>query len=391
MIWTDEDGFLLKPLANYYVYCCSPYSATILLSVPRQQNLTVKADLIFEEYNGLDCHKKLVLSKDRSSDTSRKHEYKRPSYIPPPEEAFIIDDADDAASFAPVEKLCNLTTDDPESSSMPSFKLIDEELGEDAVGTEIKKETDKILSEKTIFDHIREKAKSFPSISISTNGSSPSSKAFLLTKKRPREKDVDHELDAIEQIEASIILPQVKPNMGGPRQEGQYELEIERPLKPMRHMNADSSITMNFVHVSDGLPSETCEDMHQIPNKDTIFDHIRRKAENFPVLSRTTESDSPFWSKKQLSENRPELCIAAFETLEEGLYDKATRDATFIWEFEAGGKVKDIRRTEALTKVKNVLSSPSPRGNVTPTFSRMNSDPSSVEMLSFDINFHDEE
>lgn len=30
---------------------CSPYSATILLSSPHQGKLTIKADLIFEEYS----------------------------------------------------------------------------------------------------------------------------------------------------------------------------------------------------------------------------------------------------------------------------------------------------------------------------------------------------
>jgi hypothetical protein len=32
-------------------FLCSPYSATILLSSPHQGKLTIKADLIFEEYS----------------------------------------------------------------------------------------------------------------------------------------------------------------------------------------------------------------------------------------------------------------------------------------------------------------------------------------------------
>ena len=34
-------------------FCCSPYSTTILLSTPQHGKLTVKADLIFEEYSKL--------------------------------------------------------------------------------------------------------------------------------------------------------------------------------------------------------------------------------------------------------------------------------------------------------------------------------------------------
>lgn len=55
-----EDMFIHLPLSllcyllfvpKAVGFCCSPYSTTILLSTPQQGKLTVKADLIFEEYS----------------------------------------------------------------------------------------------------------------------------------------------------------------------------------------------------------------------------------------------------------------------------------------------------------------------------------------------------
>jgi hypothetical protein len=46
-----EFRLLSQVMSEVVEFHCSPYSATILLSTPQQGKLTIKADLIFEEYS----------------------------------------------------------------------------------------------------------------------------------------------------------------------------------------------------------------------------------------------------------------------------------------------------------------------------------------------------
>ncbi|PKI55191.1 hypothetical protein CRG98_024482 [Punica granatum] len=63
----------------------SPYNATVLLSHSLKGNLTVKADLIFEEYLGVDVHKKLVLKETNANSNPRsKNKQSFPSSEPKP-------------------------------------------------------------------------------------------------------------------------------------------------------------------------------------------------------------------------------------------------------------------------------------------------------------------
>ena len=115
---------------------CSPYSATILLSKPHQGKLTIKADLIFEEYStasaiicltsfafvytgigfqtkssfciivhvvGIDIRQKLLLMKENNLSMNYKKRNKQPSSSPLPEEVYIIDD-DEPTSQAPAKE-----------------------------------------------------------------------------------------------------------------------------------------------------------------------------------------------------------------------------------------------------------------------------------------------
>lgn len=139
---------LIPFVAQLVGFHCSPYSATVLLSIPPKQKLTVKADLIFEEYSknlpiichfffptlfnsvvivfiyidvhavGLDFQQKLVLLKDSNSDVHRKHGHKQPSLFPPPEEVCVIEDEDEITSYARAGKICNLMKSKIENSSM---------------------------------------------------------------------------------------------------------------------------------------------------------------------------------------------------------------------------------------------------------------------------------
>ncbi|KAK6922993.1 hypothetical protein RJ641_011297 [Dillenia turbinata] len=85
----------------------------------------------------------------------------------------------------------------------PSFNLLEEELGEgisneivsqvtdDAQAVETDEEDCKITTEKTVFDNIHRKAKSFPVLASVDIPASPSSQAMILTSKRTCEKQLE--------------------------------------------------------------------------------------------------------------------------------------------------------------------------------------------------------
>ena len=123
-------------LSEVVGFHCSPYSAAILLSNPHQGKLTIKADLIFEEYSmasaiicltsfafvyigigfqtkssfciiihvvGIDLRQKILLMKENNLSMNYKKRSKQPSSFPLPEEVYIIDD-DEPTSRAPAKE-----------------------------------------------------------------------------------------------------------------------------------------------------------------------------------------------------------------------------------------------------------------------------------------------
>ncbi|KAA8548132.1 hypothetical protein F0562_004607 [Nyssa sinensis] len=169
----------------------SPYSATILVSKPQQGKMTVKADLIFEEFIGIDLHQKFMVKEEIDSNVIYKHGIKQHSSFPQPKEVCVIEDDKDCASQAPTEEFHYSNQSKGETSFMPSFNLLDEESEEEGTPV-IETEDDecKIITERTVFDHIREKAKNFP-VLASSNNPCPSSEALVLIRKRTREKHLE--------------------------------------------------------------------------------------------------------------------------------------------------------------------------------------------------------
>ncbi|KAF2308517.1 hypothetical protein GH714_010237 [Hevea brasiliensis] len=329
------------------ILCChylqNPYSTTVLLSTPKESKLSVKADLIFEEYIGLDFHEKLILLKDNNSGMNYKCGQKQPSLFPPPVEICLIEDDNETISYASAERLCNLKKSKTEDSSMPTFKLIDEELEEGKHPVEIKKDNQKVITKQAIFDHIREKAKNFPILTPAKSSSSPLSEALLFTRKHPYKKDIDldTELIVIEEIEGSKIPQQIVTNPSSEiREMEQNGYNINNHLAPKQGTPSRSSGTMNFLDYKGGRPSESEKSILKSLTEETIFGHIRERANNFPVLSRTMQSESPMWTKEQSTENQPEFCIAASDALSEMFYDdKIMRETVIISDLEPGGTV----------------------------------------------------
>ncbi|KAG5254531.1 ATP-dependent DNA helicase [Salix suchowensis] len=375
----------------------SPYCATILLSIPQQQKLTLKADLILKNTSfnvhsvGLDFHQKLVLLKESNPETN-KHRCKHPSLFPPPGVVCVIEDESEMTSCGPAETLCNMTKSKTINNSMPSFKLIDEdlELGEEGEpGFEIQNDSCKIISEQTIFEHIRVKAKNFPLLTTSSNVCSPSSEAMLLTRKRPRDKaiELDSAQNVMEETEGSKISLALLNVISEQGEREQYGHDSNKLLTP-KHHTTPGRFVADLVDVSGGSPCKSETSGLNGLTQDTIFDHIKKKAQYFPALSRTMQFDSIVGTKEHSFGNQPDLCIAASHVLNT---DKSTRDTIIISDSETRTGLDAYSARPGLKATDDKFSR-SPHGesgswSAPPTkVSCINTDPASIEMRAFDIS-----
>ncbi|CAL4886678.1 unnamed protein product [Urochloa decumbens] len=223
VVGSEEDNVILfhekirsSSLAN--LLKCSPYSVKVFVLCPPNARVTLKVDLIFEEYVGLDVHKKHIISREhdlhvpkesvtdkpeptynlpseiclvssRTTRTSRSQSYTEQS--PLSKEVYVIED--DAAVTA-LEKAHNVLGtrkfNNLASLEVPSFDLLSEEEYGDmhAASTPEPAETEcKSATTNTIFDHIRKKSKVFPTLMLSK--SMDSSYEPLILKKMKTSRD----------------------------------------------------------------------------------------------------------------------------------------------------------------------------------------------------------
>ncbi|PWZ28079.1 ATP-dependent DNA helicase MER3 [Zea mays] len=174
----------------------SPYSVKVFVPCPQNARVTLKVDLIFEEYVGLDVHKKHVVNREddlhvtkergidnleptynipseiclvssRTTRTSRSQSHTEQN--PLSKEVYVIED--DAAAVSAVSALekaddavGTIKFNNLASLEVPSFDLLpEEEYGAPGPAeAECKGATD-----STIFDHIRKKSKDFPTLMLS--------------------------------------------------------------------------------------------------------------------------------------------------------------------------------------------------------------------------------
>ncbi|KAJ6949524.1 DExH-box ATP-dependent RNA helicase DExH17 isoform X3 [Populus alba x Populus x berolinensis] len=360
IVGTEEDNLIHFHEKIRVDEFSSPYSAAILLSIPQQKKLTLKANLIFEEYIGLDFHQKLLLMKESNPETN-KNRCKQPSLFPPPGDVCVIEDESETTSY------------------------------EGEPGFEIQNDSCKIISEQTIFEHIREKAKNFPLLTTSSNVCSPSSEAMLLTRKRRRDKaiELDSAPNATEETEGSKISLAFLNVTSEQRERERYGHDSYKLMTP-KHHTSPGRFVVDLVDDSGGLPSKSETSGLNGPTKDTIFDHIRKKAQYFPALSRTMQFDSVAGTKECSFENQPDFCIAASQVLKEVSTDRSTGDTIIISDSETRRGI-DAYSTEPGSRVKDDKFSRSPHGergssSAPPKVSCINTDPSCIEMLPFDIS-----
>ncbi|XP_010528238.1 PREDICTED: DExH-box ATP-dependent RNA helicase DExH17 isoform X2 [Tarenaya hassleriana] len=302
----------------------SPYSTTILLERPQQAKVTVKVDLIFEEYIGLDLHETLVLKKCNSA----KVNYERRTSLPrrhPSSDVCKVEKDNKIESSMSAQK--------DQNTSMPTFKLIDEDSGEENEPHISMEEDDcMIINERTVFDHIREKAKRFPSLST-WNPASPTPEKP--TRKRNSLRGEFPELSA--EFHASQETPR-----------------NQIPQDPMLRTDAkDDEQNIN--------PAENQGETQRPFSGETIFDHIRKKSKNFPVLN-ASKIDHP-------QNFLPRSNHSGIEHL--------NADPIIISCLE-GGNAEAIS-SENCSRAYGMLSPSLKRASVA-------LDPSPVEMLSFDIS-----
>ncbi|KAK5835363.1 hypothetical protein PVK06_011051 [Gossypium arboreum] len=335
----------------------SPYSMTILVSNPLRK-MTIKADLVFEEYIGVDLHEKLLLVKESNSNANLKRA-RKPTQFFAPEEVYVIEDDKAATHKSFAQRPPDLIESKRESSSVPSFNLLDEELEEFAAG--IENDDCKIITEQSIFDHIQEKAKNFPLLTPN-NAYSPSS---------------DQEKSKIRQ---HILLGPLPESKGLE----QIADDHNNYLTGKHHITAGSSVTINLTDESGYLPSEPEAFSFKSLTEEAIFDHIRKKSKHFPVINmpKPIDTDCCICTEEHNSVNQPGSGNATLGT---------SKDAMVISEPEPGEVNRDACGTKAGTKTKNnVLQGSSSGANgesaVSPKVSSTKTATLSVQMLSFDIS-----
>ncbi|KAE8021512.1 hypothetical protein FH972_007396 [Carpinus fangiana] len=354
IVGSEEDNSILFHEKIRVEEFSSPYSATILLSNLQQGKLTIKADLIFEEYIGIDLRRKLLLMKENKLSMKYKQRNKQPSSFPPTEEIHIIDD-NEATSRAPAKELHNSANSEKENDFLPSFKLIDEEMEEAEPDLEVEEDECKIITAQTVFDHIREKAKNFHVLAAPSIACFASSEALNLTRRHTREKrlELHSDVEFLEERDSNKITPPSVVNLSS------------EPGEAERNGHGTTKCTIPPESTSKTLTEES------------IFDHIRKKSRNFPVINKlkTIDSEPLLWTKERSSESQAEFGTATSEILNEMHSDKVLTDTI----------------TKESTKVGHNLYSESSSGaygllNLPPRVSSPSGDLSSIEMLSSDIS-----
>ncbi|KAK4367437.1 hypothetical protein RND71_011229 [Anisodus tanguticus] len=259
-----------------------PYSKTVVVPSPQQGKLTVKADLIFDEFIGIDLYQKVVLIKEIDLNFVMKYRTKQLSSFQN-NDVCITEDTENAAQASC--QVSHSLTEADRSSDMPSFKLIDEDLdkgsnlsshmlylmyvnvsltsaaiyiNEVIPAAAIEDDECRIINEKTIFDHIREKAKNLPSLTSLKGTCYPSLETLNLIRKRTRENAVG----VSEEVKRTIV-----PCHGMVIQSTEHiDLEVNRPFsnkdeRPYSHHVSNAiylaSDTGNFSFETGSVPSET--------------------------------------------------------------------------------------------------------------------------------------
>ncbi|KAL2320131.1 hypothetical protein Fmac_029100 [Flemingia macrophylla] len=235
--------------------------------------------------------------KETNSIALLKRNWKRPS-CPPPEEIYVIEDDNITLPHLPVKELGTLCEN---NDSIPSFDLLDEKLEEAEGGHALGVEEDKckIITEKTVFDHIREKAKNFSALSAFDNIRFPSLEV-LLSRNHAREKRINqlcHEVVVLDDEDEPEVPRENEVNLPIERRKAEQD-DIKLYLAINDHSTTGSSNNMSSI-----VDTEPEAKTQEKSTEETVFDHIQRKSKDFPLINKLDCAESIVRKTELFSKN----------------------------------------------------------------------------------------
>ncbi|KAF1888971.1 hypothetical protein Lal_00039570 [Lupinus albus] len=265
--YADMGGSVLQLKLNI------PYNATVLVPIGQGMQI-IKADFIFEEYIGIDVHQKLPLIKESNSNVLIRRNRKQ-------------------ASFNPPKELC------PEGGH--ALEVEDDEC--------------KIITEKTVFEHIREKAKNFSLLSAFDNIRCPSLEV-LLKRNHSREKRSDLHYEVVDLDDADRLEVPQQTHVNSPAELSKTEHNDINPYATLNDQNSNTSGSSNSMSsiVDTGLfDPEPEAGTREKPTEEMVFDHIRRKSKDFPLFSKLDCGES-IVQKTELFSNMHPSSLSSLNT-----------------------------------------------------------------------------
>lgn len=120
---------------------------------------------------------------------------------------------------------------------------------EGELSVKVTEEENKIMTEKNIFDSIREKAKSFPEFPPSNIVQSPSTEALILTRKRTREKQLESysEVEVLNELGENIPKWSMAKSYVEPSEAEQNAHNTGNHPIQNNHITARNSDASNFM------------------------------------------------------------------------------------------------------------------------------------------------
>ncbi|GAB4846726.1 hypothetical protein Ancab_025734 [Ancistrocladus abbreviatus] len=340
VVGLEEDNLIIYHEKLRVDEFSSPYSTAVLIPSTRQGQLTVKADLFYEEYIGIDLHQTLCITNNFNPDFTPKHGIKEAVPFPQAVESLIIEDGNANESHASVKKQGIADKFTMEIDSMPSFNLL-EEL-EAVEGDDCK-----IITGEAIFDHIRKKSKDFLLLTAADAIRSPSSEAFKLTRKRIHEKQQEFH-DVIEVSEEAERNRKLQKIIESPFSETKEPEPVGHPVKEynkeaiVRPIITRSLDTINLVDDGGELPPQADNNRSGSRKEETIFDHIKRKFKNYRLIDKSVESKPIFPSKEQFSDNFLDLTSDASHARETMRLSEPVCNTVIISDSEPADRETDV-------------------------------------------------
>ncbi|XP_021769181.1 DExH-box ATP-dependent RNA helicase DExH17-like [Chenopodium quinoa] len=252
----------------------SPYHTTVVLPNHLQGKSTVKANLVFEEFIGIDIHHQIEHLEEIKSNVTLRLGTKRSSSVLPPAEASPLKST--RGSVKQAKEQSTRTKVNKKVDDMPSFKLIDDEPDEGSFDGKVAEDDCKIISGSTIFDHIRKKANDFPAIKKSGAINFTTSEASTLpTKSICVEQHVSPGMiEFSEEVEGNTV--------------NQHMVSLKRQYSGHLDINGDAIVNQetNNVEESAGVFHSRIEvNRKEVRRLEHILDHVRKRSKNLPVIN----------------------------------------------------------------------------------------------------------